>query len=54
MCRRQDGGKRVPEGRLKLSLAIGTTPQALPLKNKQVGVDSIDLDINPAIEKPTI
>jgi 4,5-dihydroxyphthalate decarboxylase len=32
---------------LKLSLAIGTTAQALPLKNKQVGVERIDLDIVP-------
>jgi 4,5-dihydroxyphthalate decarboxylase len=39
--------KRVSHGPLKLSLAIGTTPQALPLKNKQVGVDSIELDIVP-------
>jgi 4,5-dihydroxyphthalate decarboxylase len=46
-CRGQNGGKRVPKDPLKLSLAIGTTPQALPLKNKQVGVDSIDLDIVP-------
>lgn len=35
------------QGSLKLSLAIGTTPQALPLKNRQVAVDSIDLDIVP-------
>jgi 4,5-dihydroxyphthalate decarboxylase len=37
----------VQQAPLKLSLAIGTTPQALPLKNSQVGVDSIDLDIVP-------
>ncbi|MGZ5817037.1 MAG: hypothetical protein ACXWIR_12030 [Croceibacterium sp.] len=32
---------------MKLSLAVGATPQALPLKNRQVGVGSIDLDIVP-------
>ncbi|MGZ5821861.1 MAG: hypothetical protein ACXWI1_10315 [Croceibacterium sp.] len=30
-----------------MSLAVGATPQALPLKNRQVGVGSIDLDIVP-------
>jgi 4,5-dihydroxyphthalate decarboxylase len=44
-CRRQHGGKRVRKEPLKLSLAIGEAPQALPLKNKQVSVGSIDLDI---------
>jgi 4,5-dihydroxyphthalate decarboxylase len=39
-----DGDIRV-QAPLKLSLAIGSTRQALPLKSKQVGVDSIDLDI---------
>lgn len=32
---------------LKLSLAIGNTPQALPLKNKIISVPGIELDIVP-------
>jgi len=37
----------VQKGPLKLSLAIGTTRQARPLRNGQVSVDSIELDIVP-------
>jgi len=37
----------VQQAPLKLSLAIGTTRQARPLKNKHVSVGSIDLDIVP-------